>query len=253
MSLKPLTDYNFKMKVIKDLGMKKPTENYYKKVRMAVFECTHCKKHFETVVSKKAESQRFCKECLGVAQIKGNRDHPLYKIWTGTRAKLKCTNKHANCYLSKGITMCTEWDTSFEAFFEWSLANGYKPGLTIGRIDNDGNYTPENCRWIDWSTQICNQRPLKCTNTTGYKGISLYGKKYTACIKYHGKRYNLGSFNSKIEAAKAYDSMVALMKWPHSTNKLLAPNEIVYPTNKSTVNFLLKQGIQCSNTLSKKP
>ena len=43
MALKPLTDYNFKMKVIKDLGYKKPTENYYKKVRMAVFECTNCK------------------------------------------------------------------------------------------------------------------------------------------------------------------------------------------------------------------
>ena len=118
MALKPLADYNFEMRVIKDLGMKKPTENYYKKVRMALFECTACKQPFEAVVTRKAETQLFCKDCNGISNRKPNRDHPLYKVWTDTRGKLKCTDKRAIPYLSKGIAMCPEWESSFEAFFD---------------------------------------------------------------------------------------------------------------------------------------
>ena len=98
-ALKPLTDYSFKMKVIKDLGMKKPTENYYKKVRRAIFECTCCKNHFEAVVTKKAETQQFCKQCNGTSNKKSNRDHPLYKVWTDSRAELKCTVSRRVAYL----------------------------------------------------------------------------------------------------------------------------------------------------------
>jgi len=69
-------------------------------------------------------------------------------------------------YGGRGIKICDEWD-SYEAFRDWSLANGYEEGLSIDRIDNDGNYEPSNCRWVDAKTQGNNRRS---NNNLTYNG-----------------------------------------------------------------------------------
>jgi hypothetical protein len=79
---------------------------------------------------------------------------------------------HKNCshyarYGGRGITICDEWRNDNTAFYRWALANGYREGLTLDRIDNNGGYTPDNCRWVSARTQ--NNNTSKCVYIT-YKG-----------------------------------------------------------------------------------
>ncbi len=86
----------------------------------------------------------------------------LYNSWRAM--KYRCNSKSSNRYYTyggRGIKVCDEWNKSFAAFREWSLANGYREDLTIDRIDVDGNYEPSNCRWIPPNEQAKNKRRNK--------------------------------------------------------------------------------------------
>lgn len=72
----------------------------------------------------------------------------LYHIWVNI--KYRCYNQHCNHYFrygGRGISVCKEWIESYEIFELWSLENGYTDILSLDRINNDGNYDPNNCRW----------------------------------------------------------------------------------------------------------
>lgn len=86
--------------------------------------------------------------------------------------KNRCSNKkdkYFKNYGGRGIKVCDEWKNDFMNFYNWAMANGYDDNLTIDRTDNDGDYCPENCKWVDRKEQMRNMRRNRILEYKGKK------------------------------------------------------------------------------------
>lgn len=168
------------MKLIKNLLMEKK-KNYYQSV--SLFLCPYCCE----IVKKQTSNGKRDKSCgcqknklSSKSKIKhgdclNNKLSRLYSVWCNL--KQRCYNKNNKDYKNYGdrsITIYEQWDKSYVVFKEWALNNGYKENLEIDRINNNGDYCPENCRWVTATKQNKNKRNNKLTLKKANQIRSLY-------------------------------------------------------------------------------
>lgn len=214
--------------LLEDLGMLYPKVNSKYKVRYGLYKC-YCGNEFKTTVQNiKGGYTKSC-GCWNKKMLKERKNihhltnHRVYKIWDGM--KQRCNNKnnaHYKDYGERNISVCNEWENNFLSFYNWSLENGYKDNLTIDRENNDLGYHPNNCRWVERTTQSRNTRIIHKHNTSGYRGVSFSTRsnKWLAQIMINNKNTFIGYFNDIIDAAKAYDKYVIDNNLEHTTNGL---------------------------------
>lgn len=88
-------------------------------------------------------------------------DTRLYEIWSHMKSRCNINLKHSRRYkdyAGRGIKVCDEWKNNYISFKKWACENGYHDNLTIDRIDVNGNYEPNNCRWVTLKEQCYNKR-----------------------------------------------------------------------------------------------
>ncbi|MFZ3172051.1 MAG: hypothetical protein WA118_08735 [Carboxydocellales bacterium] len=123
------------------------------------------------------------KSC-GCRKIKHGYSHKerLYQTWQNMRRRcFDPKNNRWSHYGGRGITICPEWN-DYQSFRNWAMNNGYTDDLSIDRVDVDGNYCPENCRWVNAKTQannvsrnhilVCEGKKMTMSELAGYLGIS---------------------------------------------------------------------------------
>lgn len=132
--------------------------------------------------------------CLGKEnRIKNRTSHGMtntriFHIWQHIHAKCENPNNDKyHYYGNRGICVCSEWK-KFEPFYKWAIENGYNDSLTIDRINVNGNYEPNNCRWVDMIVQSNNKRNNHCLTFNGEthtiaEWCRITGLKYATLLK----------------------------------------------------------------------
>ncbi len=202
--------------LLKDLGGRFATEKSKKKRRFGLYRC-YCGKEFEAQIQSINDGNT--KSCGCLKNTHNLSNHRLYKIWHNMIQR--CTNPKNTFYENygeRGIKVSNKW-LDISNFIN-DMYPSYQEGLSMDRIDNNKGYSKDNCRWTTRSIQSRNTRVLKSTNTSGYRGVhwrkSL--KKWISQITVDSKRIHIGSFDTAIDGAVAYDKYIIDNNLEHTKN-----------------------------------
>ena len=124
----------------------------------------------------------------------------------------RCNNPNNEFYYrygGRGIAYCDEWK-EFLPFYQWAIANGYSDELTLDRIDNDGNYSPENCKWSTQHEQSINKTHIQ--GKTGVVGVRWKMNRYQAEFWWYGKYHYVGRYKTIEEAKAAREKAIEAVK-----------------------------------------
>ena len=148
----------------------------------------------------KNNNQTYCsRKCHGASR-RTYATHPdtkrLYVVWKNMIRR--CEDVNCKLYGGRGIKVCSEWRSSFITFYNWSIANGYDKNAargkcTIDRINNNGNYEPSNCRWVDMQVQNNNKRSNHIIEINGEtKTLAEWCRYYKVPLDVIVDRVNIG-------------------------------------------------------------
>ena len=148
-----------------------------------------------------------CKALQKGSKMKhGKRKTSIYRTYA--HMKERCNNpncKDYKYYGEKGVKVCEEWQDNFQAFYDWAMVNGYNDTLTIDRINVNGDYTPDNCRWVTMKVQ--------CNN-----------KSCNIQITYNGKTQNLKQWSDELGISyRTLYQRISVRHW--DTDKALGTKE----------------------------
>lgn len=209
------------MDIIKDLGIELTKSGHKKRFVLARCDCGNTFK--VALNSIKTGNTRSC-GCY-INRKPTLTSHPAYNLLKDIKSR--CYNENREYYYlygGAGIIVCDEWKYNSKSFLEWCDNNGYKRGLYIDRINPKGNYEPSNCRFVDAYINSVNTRLLSINNKSGFRGVSKHvyknNVKWRSRIAVKNKKISLGVYNTKIEAANAYDNFVIKNKLPNPINSI---------------------------------
>lgn len=130
-----------------------------------------------------------------------NVNPKLHNVWNSMKERCNNPKHHAyENYGGRGIKVCDVWQHDFKAFLEWSMANGYAEGLTIDRINVNGNYEPSNCRWATQKQQA--------NNTRRNKFYEFNGKKQTVTQWAEEKGIGKTTLDSRLKAGWSFEKAI---------------------------------------------
>jgi hypothetical protein len=154
--------------------------------RVFLVRCDRCGTEKEMLGSNIRRSDK--SPTGGCLCVHGMAGHPAYNVWEGMVRR--CENPRHESYHrygGRGIAICSEWRESPRVFIEWLIKNGWAPGLEIDRENNDGNYTPGNCRVVT--------RLVNLNNTSTNRRILVRGESLT--LSQAARKYGLGTTTLK--------------------------------------------------------
>ncbi len=181
-----------RLTVIKNIGFK-----YYKDRRLQNYLCLcDCGNYCERTIANLNVKNRFhscgCYKLEQVIEIghqptnalkkHGKSDERIYDTYHSMKRRCyKDTDKYYDNYGGRGIKVCEEWlgNNGFNNFYNWAINNGYQDNLTIDRIDVNGDYSPQNCRWSTRQEQMENtRRTRKFTINGETHSLTWWANKY---------------------------------------------------------------------------